>query len=139
MNILTLVIIAILPPIAFLLYIHHLDKTDPEPHGLILKALFLGAIALIPAGIAEKLLEGIPVFAMGGIPGAIIKSFVVIAPIEEALKLAVVLLFIWKNPEFNEENDGIVYVGAAAIGFAMLDCLRSARVSGRSSSSALSK
>jgi RsiW-degrading membrane proteinase PrsW (M82 family) len=121
MNVLILVIVAIVPPIAFLLYIHHLDKTDPEPNRLILKALLLGAAALIPAGIAEKVLEEIPVFAMGGILGATIKSFVVIAPIEEALKLAVVLLFLWKNPEFNEENDGIVYVGAAAIGFAMLE------------------
>jgi protease PrsW len=121
MDVLILVIVAIMPPIAFLLYIHHLDKTDPEPHSLILKALLLGAAAVIPAGIAEKLLENIPVFAVGGILGAIIKSFVVIAPIEEALKLAVVMIFIWKNPEFNEENDGIVYVGAAAIGFAMLE------------------
>jgi RsiW-degrading membrane proteinase PrsW (M82 family) len=121
MNLLILVIIAILPPIAFLLYIHHLDKIDPEPHSLILKALLLGAMALIPAGIVEKLLIDIPIFAMDGALGATIKSFVVIAPIEEAVKLAVVLLFIWKNPAFNEENDGIVYVGAASIGFAMLE------------------
>jgi RsiW-degrading membrane proteinase PrsW (M82 family) len=121
MILLLLVIIAILPPIAYLLYIHHLDKIDPEPHGLILKSLLLGAAAIIPAGIVEKLLTEIPVFAMDGIPGAIIKSFVVIAPVEEAVKLAVVLLFIWKNPAFNEENDGIVYVGAASIGFAMLE------------------
>lgn len=121
MNVLTLVAVAILPPIAFLLYIHHLDRTDPESHRIILKALMLGAAAVIPAGIAEKLLESIPAFSMGGILGATIKSFVVIAPIEEAIKLAVVLLFIWKDPEFNEENDGIVYVGAAAVGFAMLE------------------
>jgi RsiW-degrading membrane proteinase PrsW (M82 family) len=121
MNLLILVIIAILPPIAFLLYIHHRDKIDPEPHGLIVKTLLLGAMALIPAGILEKLLIDIPIFAMGGVLGAIIKSFVVIAPIEEAVKLSVVLLFIWKNPAFNEENDGIVYVGATSIGFAMLE------------------
>ena len=121
MNLLILVIIAILPPIAFLLYILHLDKIDPEPHGLILKTLLLGAAALIPAGMVEQLLIEIPVFSLGGLFGGIIKSFIVIAPIEEAVKLAVVLLFIWKNPAFNEENDGIVYVGSASIGFAVLE------------------
>ena len=121
MNLLILVIIALLPPIAFLLYIQHLDKSEPEPHGLILKTLLLGAAALIPAGITEALLTEIPALTMAGAPGAIVKSFVVIAPIEEAVKLAVVLLFIWKKPAFNEENDGIVYVGAASIGFAMLE------------------
>ena len=32
-----------------------------------------------------------------------------------------VLLFVWGNPNFNEENDGVVYVGASAIGFAVLE------------------
>jgi hypothetical protein len=34
-----------------------------------------------------------------------------------------VLLFVWRNPNFNEENDGIVYAGASAIGFALLENL----------------
>jgi hypothetical protein len=33
----------------------------------------------------------------------------------------VVMIFIWKNRNFNEENDGIVYVGSAAIGFALVE------------------
>ncbi len=44
-----------------------------------------------------------------------------IAPVEEACKLAVVLAFVWKNRNFNEENDGIVYVTASAIGFALFE------------------
>lgn len=118
---LLLVIIAILPPLAFMLYIYRLDRIEPEPYGLILKALALGAAAVIPAALIELSLGMIPVFALGGLAGAALKSFIVIAPVEEALKLAVVLLFIWKNRNFNEENDGIVYTGAAAIGFALLE------------------
>ncbi len=121
MDLLILVGIAILPPVAFMLYIHHLDRIEPEPHGLIIKAMVLGAAAVIPAALVELLLSMIPVFAAGGIVGAAIKSFIVIAPIEETVKLGVVLLFIWKNVNFNEENDGIVYTGAAAIGFALLE------------------
>ena len=121
MDFLILVALAVLPPLAFLLYINHLDKLEPEPHGLILKALILGAGAVIPAAIAEALLLQLPVFAGGGFSGAAYKSFAVISPVEEAAKLAVVLLFIWNNPSFNEENDGIVYVGAASIGFSLLE------------------
>ncbi len=121
MDLLLLVIIAVIPPLAFMLYIHHLDRIEEEPHGLILKALALGAAAVIPAALVELLLGMIPLFGAGGIAGAALKSFIVIAPVEEAVKLAVVLLFIWKNPNFNEENDGIVYTGAAAIGFALLE------------------
>jgi RsiW-degrading membrane proteinase PrsW (M82 family) len=121
MEILSLVILAVIPPMAFLLYINHLDRIEPEPHGLILKALLLGAAAVIPAGITEALLDKAPLFAAGGFAGAASKSFIVIAPVEEAVKLAVVLLFIWNNANFNEENDGIVYVGAASIGFSLLE------------------
>ncbi len=121
MDLLLLVIIAILPPLAFMLYIYRLDRIEPEPYGLILKALALGAAAVIPAALIELSLGMIPIFALGGFAGAALKSFIVIAPVEEALKLAVVLLFIWKNRNFNEENDGIVYTGAAAIGFALLE------------------
>jgi RsiW-degrading membrane proteinase PrsW (M82 family) len=121
MDILSLVILAVIPPMAFLLYINHLDRIEPEPHGLILKALILGAAAVIPAGITEALLDKAPLFAAEGLAGAALKSFIVIAPVEEAVKLAVVLLFIWNNANFNEENDGIVYVGAASIGFSLLE------------------
>jgi protease PrsW len=131
MDVLVLVIIAIIPPLAFLLYIHHLDSIEPEPHGLIMKALILGGVAVIPAAIMEFLLGRLLGFAVGagmlpasaleGVAAAAFNSFVVIAPVEEALKLGVVLLFIWKNANFNEENDGIVYMGAAAIGFSLLE------------------
>lgn len=131
MDVIILVILAVIPPIGFLLYIHRLDSIEPEPHSLIIKAMILGAAAVIPAAILEPILAYllrlsvelgmVPALAIEGLSGAAVTSFVVIAPIEEALKLGVVLLFIWKNPNFNEENDGIVYVGSSAIGFSLLE------------------
>jgi RsiW-degrading membrane proteinase PrsW (M82 family) len=121
MELLFLVILAMAPPTAFLLVIRHMDKLEPEPIGLVIKVLVMGGLAVVPAGIAEMLLLSIPVFKQGGIIGAGLQSFVVIAPIEEAVKLAVVMIVAWRNKNFNEENDGIVYVGTAAIGFAMLE------------------
>lgn len=121
MDIIFLVIISILPPIAFLLYMLHMDKLEPEPTRLIIKVLIYGGLSVIPAALIEIGMEYILIFAASGITGAAIKSFIIISPVEEAVKLAVVFLFIWKNSNFNEENDGIVYVGTAAIGFAMFE------------------
>ena len=53
--------------------------------------------------------------------GAAAASFLEVAPVEEGVKIAVVLLVAWRRPAFNEENDGIVYMGAAAIGFSLLE------------------
>jgi hypothetical protein len=50
-----------------------------------------------------------------------LSSFVQIAPVEELAKLGAALLLVWKSPQFNEENDGVVYVGASAVGFALLE------------------
>ncbi|HDP80533.1 MAG TPA: PrsW family intramembrane metalloprotease [Spirochaetes bacterium] len=116
-----LLLLAVIPPFAFLFYVMRMDSLEPEPWGYIMKVLLLGGLSCVPAGIAESLLGTIPIFGMGGIVGAFIKSFFLIAPVEELAKLMVVLLFVWKNKNFNEENDGVVYVGTAAIGFAMAE------------------
>jgi hypothetical protein len=88
---------------------------------MILKTIGLGAASAVPAVIVEVALQGLPLFALPGFAGAITTAFVQVAPVEEACKLAAVLLYAWRKPTFNEENDGIVYTGAAAIGFAALE------------------
>lgn len=118
---LLLLFLALLPPLIFLLRLIGADANEPEPFDMILFAIGLGVISTFPASLVEWLLDFIPIFAMDGFVGAAIKSFVQVSPAEEACKLAVVLLFVWKNRNFNEENDGIVYVTASAIGFAMLE------------------
>lgn len=121
MQIIFLVFLAVVPPVLFLFYILRHDRLEPEPFSLIFKALLLGGLSVIPAGLAEVFLERLPLFSAGGIVGAGLKSFLMISPIEEAVKLGVVLAFIWRNPNFNEENDGVVYTGAVAIGFALIE------------------
>ncbi len=121
MEYLLLVLLGLAPPIGFLLYILHLDRIEPEPLGLIAKLLALGGLAVLPVGVIELVLFKLPLFSAGGLAGSAVKSFLLIAPLEEAAKLAVVMIFAWKNRNFNEENDGIVYAGTVAIGFAMVE------------------
>ncbi|MBN2077734.1 MAG: PrsW family intramembrane metalloprotease [Spirochaetes bacterium] len=120
---LLLVIIGLAPPIGFLAYILYLDRIEPEPMGFIVKVLLLGGLTVIPVGLAELALMNLAFFSGSGLTGAARKSFLLIAPLEEAAKLALVMLVVWRNRNFNEENDGIVYTGTAAIGFAMVENL----------------
>jgi RsiW-degrading membrane proteinase PrsW (M82 family) len=118
---LMLLILAVSPPVLFLLYLLKADRTEPEPLEMVLFALALGIVSTMPASIFEGLLGFIPVFNQETLSGIVLTSFIQVAPVEEGCKLAVILLFVWKNRNFNEENDGIVYVTASSIGFALFE------------------
>ena len=116
-----LVLIAVLPCIAYFVYIVRKDRIEPEPVGKILYIMLLGALSCVPAGIIELIAESVfPFLAKEG-SGQALSAFVVISPVEELCKIGILLLFAVKLKEFNEENDGIVYGSAAAIGFAMFE------------------
>jgi protease PrsW len=118
---LAVLVVSIAPALAFLVLILALDRREPEPAALILRTIGLGAASAVPAAIVEAVLAGVPLFALPGFAGAAATAFIQVAPIEEGVKLAAVLVYAWRKPAFNEENDGIVYAGAAAIGFAVLE------------------
>jgi RsiW-degrading membrane proteinase PrsW (M82 family) len=118
---LAVLVVSVAPALAFLVLILALDRREPEPLALVVKVIGLGAVSAVPAAMLELVLEGLPLFSLPGIVGAAAIAFIQVAPVEEACKLAVVLLYAWRKPAFNEENDGIVYAGASAIGFALLE------------------
>ncbi len=118
---LLLVLLAVTPPVAFLAYILRYDRSEPEPLGLVLKMLFLGCLSAVPAVLIEFIFMDLPLFSGTGMAGAALQSFLLVAPVEEAVKLLTVLLFVWRNRNFNQRNDGIVYTGTVAIGFAMAE------------------
>jgi protease PrsW len=109
------------PGVLFLVLIMRMDRREPEPLSLVLRVIALGAASAIVASLVEIALDLVPLFGQTDLRGTVASSFIQVAPVEELCKLGVVLLFVWRNPNFNEENDGIVYVGASAIGFAVLE------------------
>ena len=122
MPFLFLTVLSIAPIVMFFRYLRHMDRAEPEPLDLVMKVMKWGAISIIPVVIVEV---GIEKLAFGGTPktiaGIFLFSFVGIAAVEEFAKLLSGLVPVWNDPNFNEENDGIVYVSAASLGFAGIE------------------
>lgn len=119
---LLLSIISIAPVIMFFKYLRYMDRAEPEPIDLVLKVVRWGAFSIVPVVFVEvgleKLMFGGEAKTLGGI---FFFSFVGIAAVEELAKLVAGLWPVWNDPNFNEENDGIVYVAASSLGFAGLE------------------
>ncbi|MEP7322875.1 MAG: PrsW family glutamic-type intramembrane protease [Saprospiraceae bacterium] len=86
-----------------------MDKYEPEPVKLVLFSFLLGLVSFglnAGIGIGINTLEG-PLMSLG------IKAF-----IEELCKFIIVLAVLYRNKNFNEPLDGIVYTVMVAMGFA---------------------
>jgi len=116
-------LLAVIPPILFLVWILRYDRTEPEPLSSVLKVFLLGGVSVFPVAFLEVSLLQLPLFSADGITGSALQSFLVIAPLEEATKLLIVILFALRSRHFTEQNDGIVYAGTASIGFALAENL----------------
>ena len=114
---------ALLPVILIIFYIYKKDKVEKEPLGLVFKTLIWGAILSLPCAGIEAFMEMIIkiFFEEGTVTYAAVENTVGVALIEELAKYIVIMLFIWKNDNFDYRYDGIVYAAAASLGFAALE------------------
>jgi RsiW-degrading membrane proteinase PrsW (M82 family) len=115
-----LLIIALAPVLIILIYIYIKDKYEKEPLGLLSRALLAGGIIVIPIILAERWLtyQG---FGLTGTNSVAYGAFVVAGFTEEFFKFIALYLLIWKNSEFDEKFDGIVYAVFISLGFAAVE------------------
>ncbi|MBD2461785.1 PrsW family intramembrane metalloprotease [Oscillatoria sp. FACHB-1407] len=114
MNVFVVITLAIAPGLFWLWFFYKKDALEPEPRHLIVKTFFWGVFLAIPVLIVQ-----IP-FLM--ISSSMIFLAVIVAPItEEFGKYLVVRWGVYKNIEFDEPVDGIIYAAAAALGFASIE------------------
>jgi hypothetical protein len=112
---------AVLPSLLLLWYFYSRDKY-PEPPRVVATTFVLG-VATIPLVLGfGRLVEPL----LGGWPadpylGGAVDAFVYAALPEEALKLAVLLLYVRRHSAFDEPMDGLVYGVAVSLGFATLE------------------
>lgn len=114
--------LATAPIIALLIFVYLKDKYEREPLGLCLKIALFGAIATVPILLFEILMSKFEYFLGNSqIMKAFWNSFMVAGLVEETFKFLVIYLFIWKNKNFDEPFDGIVYATFASLGFALVE------------------
>jgi RsiW-degrading membrane proteinase PrsW (M82 family) len=97
----------------WLWWIHHADRYEKEPWGLVLKTFGLGAAAgLIGlAALTAILVTNLVLTHIGAL---------LLAPLHVALITVVLRLLPYRRLEWNEPFDGIVYGGAAGIGYGLV-------------------
>jgi RsiW-degrading membrane proteinase PrsW (M82 family) len=115
-----LILISLAPIVIILLYVYFRDKYEKEPIRLLIKALIGGIIIVLPVLLVGSIL-GDFYSLEDGLFGAFWNAFVVAAFTEELFKYLAIMLIIWRNPNFNEKFDGIVYAVFVSLGFAMVE------------------
>ena len=109
-------ILAILPVIVLASYIYKKDKYEKEPPSMLMLAFLLGMLAIPMDLLVVTIINAIipsgtvffTAFFNAGIP-------------EEFCKWALFMLVIWRNKNFNEYFDGIVYACFIGLGFACIE------------------
>lgn len=116
----SLLLFAIAPVLAILLYIYIQDKYEKEPRGLLIKSFLFGATLSIIIVFVLYLFTGrlIPITDNYSIWQQFIQAFIVVALAEEFSKYVIVRYFAQPKKAFNEPYDGIVYAVMVSMGFA---------------------
>jgi RsiW-degrading membrane proteinase PrsW (M82 family) len=127
------VVVPIVLSILWLAFVRRFDRAHPEPLWLVGVTFVLGALATLPAGIAEIAATRVSpwldprLVTFGGqafaLPLAFVVMTVVIGFSEEGAKLAAAV-FASRRREFDEPVDGIVYGIVASLGFAAAENAR---------------
>jgi RsiW-degrading membrane proteinase PrsW (M82 family) len=115
-------LLAAAPALLLVRYYYRQDRQRPEPKGLVVRIFLLGIAATflaIPLELLMSLFQGL--FADFPLVTALFKAFVVAALVEEVLKLTIVRVFAYRNRNFDEIMDGVVYTVVASLGFACME------------------
>jgi len=115
-----LLLLALAPVLIILFYVYVKDKYNKEPLHLLFKSLLLGALITIPVvsieGVLAAVWQGEFTIVHAGYT-----AFVVAGLTEELFKFIVLYWLIWKQKEFDEKYDGIVYAVFISLGFAAVE------------------
>ena len=118
----SLLVVALLPPLALMYYVHSLDKREKEPPKLLLKLFIFGCLSVIPTVYLEQFAgETIYNVSTSYIMFQVLENFIGVALIEEGCKYVFLRLGSWKHPAFDHKFDGIVYAVFVSLGFAAIE------------------
>lgn len=121
---LQLLLLSLAPIIIIAIFIYKRDKYEKEPIKMLLLSLFMGAIIVVPIIFIELYLGKVWEAKYKGVNlmhTAAFDAFVVASTTEELFKFLAFIIIIWRNRNFNEMFDGIVYAVFISLGFAAVE------------------
>ncbi len=118
-----LVLAAVIPALAVLAYIYRAAHHREAPQFVLLLST-LGAIAVLPAGLAERFL--LDVYSQTPEPQSVllatlVTSFFVAGATEESIKGLIFWRLVYRKPFFERPYDGVLYAVAIGMGFATVE------------------
>lgn len=114
-----LTLLAVVPSVAWLFWIWRCDKYQREPLRLVLLLLMVGGIISVVGTLMTVSLYA--PLVPGEEEAPIINMLFTAALPEELWKMLPVLLFARGSKQWDEPFDGIVYAGATALGFNLIE------------------
>lgn len=112
-------ILAIAPGVAISSYIIFKDEYNREPRKHLLISFFLGVLSIIPAMLLElPLIWTSQSIFFNSLFGNACKAFLMVALPEELAKFLMLKSYAYRQPEYDEPFDGIVYAVMVGMGFA---------------------
>lgn len=119
MSSLFLILLALAPSMVWMYWIWRSDRYHREPLGLVAGLFFGGGLlSVVLTLMAVGLYEG---YVPGEEESPVINMFLTAALPEELFKMLPVLFFAWRSHHWDEPFDGIVYAGATALGFNLIE------------------
>ena len=114
-----LVFFSVVPAFGLAAYVWYADPTTSEPLWLLLATFLLGLLFANFAAVLNSLMQ--PLFVWIPVVGLSLYFYLVVAPIEETVKLLAVRLYVFRSNSFNSVIDGAVYGAFAGLGFATIE------------------
>jgi protease PrsW len=112
-------IFSVIPALIWLFFFYRLDRLEAEPKGLVLTVFFIGALAT--AALHDFIIND--VFNVGEWQGSswwahLLGGILIVGFVEQFIIYATVRYTVFRNPEFDERVDGVIYSVAAGLGLA---------------------
>lgn len=121
MGALILLAIALAPGLAIMVYIYLHDKHEKEPIGLLVRSFFFGFGSIIITLVISSIIGTFVTINESDVSEQAVHAFIIVALVEEFSKFVFVRGILYRNKNFNEPFDGIVYAVMVSMGFATLE------------------
>lgn len=120
---LLLLALALAPGLSIILFIYWKDTHEKEPVGLLLRSFLFGILSVFVTLLLSVIIGLFIEIDEQSLSQQAVHAFLIVALVEEFSKFIFVRGLLYRNKNFNEPFDGIVYSVMVSMGFATFENL----------------